>query len=113
MPPKKQDAAKARDESNVLDESVLTCTVPDQPKVVAGSSADQLTDMMQTFLCKQHQREERLEREAQRQVHKLLHHQFSQLQSEVHQDQQRQSLAGVSGPATSSADTGGVSAFNH
>ncbi|KAF4107547.1 hypothetical protein G5714_011911 [Onychostoma macrolepis] len=90
MPPKKQDAAKARDESKVPDESESTCIIPDQSEVVAGSTIDQLMDMMEKFLRKQHQREDRFEREAQRQEHKwqVLHHQFTQLQSEVHQDRQ-------------------------
>jgi len=76
MPPKKQDAARVRDELKVPDEAEATCTTTDQGEVVTGSTTDQLKDMLQTFLRKEQQREDRLEREAQRQEHKwqVLHH---------------------------------------
>lgn len=68
--------------------------------------SDSIAGMLQTFLQRQQQREELMEKEVQWQEHKwrTLQHQFIQLQAELHQQQQeRLSMEGATAPTTMSA----------
>lgn len=74
---------------------------PDQSEAEEVSSegmSDSVAGMLQTFLQRQQQREDRMEKEVQRQEHKwrTLQHQFIQLQAELRQQEQdRLSMEGV------------------
>lgn len=109
MSPKKAEALK--DTARIVKPNV-DVSDPDQSGRVKGSDqeaeiaerrADPVRDVLQTFLQRQQQRDERWEKESQRQEHRwrTLQHQFSQIQSEVHQQrQERQSQGGVTVPHT-------------
>lgn len=91
MPPKKHDVAKVvKPNSNVLapDQSGQGNVVfADDKEELSEEGTDPLRFMLQTFLQKQRQRDEDRDKEMQSQEHRwhALHHQFIQLQSEVHQ----------------------------
>ncbi len=94
MPPKKPDKPRAVEEVEPLDQS-------DAEEVSSEGMSDSIAGMLQTFLQRQQQREERMEKEVQCQEHKWqpLQHQFIQLQAELHQQQQEQlSMEGASVP---------------
>ncbi|XP_042611929.1 uncharacterized protein LOC122144820 [Cyprinus carpio] len=91
MPPKKQDKARAVEEVEPPDQS-------EAEEVSSEGMSDSVAGMLQTFLQRQQQREDRMEKEVQRQEHKwrTLQHQFIQLQAELRQQEQdRLSMEGV------------------
>ncbi|XP_039520328.1 uncharacterized protein LOC120474245 [Pimephales promelas] len=97
MPPKRQDGARGKDEGKPAEELEATSSSPMHDERTSGSTSEPMAIMLQNFLHSQQQREERLEKEAQRHEHKyrILQHQFVQLQSEVHQERQDRLARGV------------------
>lgn len=102
MPPKKGDALKdtriVKPNAEVLDPDQSGRVEVSDDGETAERRTDPVRDVLQTFLQRQQQRDERWEKESQRQEHRwrTLQHQFSQIQSEVRpQRQERQSMGRV------------------
>lgn len=111
MPPKKQDGAKCND-NKPAEQLGATSTFPVHDETASGNTSEQIETMLQTFLHNQQQREDQLEKEAQRQEHKyqMLQHQFVQLQSEVHQERQERLAQGALAVSDAPAATEVISA---
>lgn len=118
MPPKKQDGAKCNDgkpaEQLGATSMGAASSFPVHDETASGNSSEQIATMLQTFLHNQQQREDRLEKEAQRHEHKyrVLQHQFVQLQSEVHQERQERLAQEASAVSDTPTATEVISASN-